>query len=220
MQPVCLPWEMEVEERKLLDRIVEHPRPLQKGEYLYRAGDPLLGIYAVRSGLFKNHQPDGSARDRVVGFGLPGELLGVDGIYSQRHGSAAVALMESAVCVLPYTELAALLGRSERLRDQILRLASRGAGPVIGAAARNGSSEWRVAAFLLDLALRNHAHGGSRSRFAFPIPEQDVANHLQLAPQEAERIFAYFQGNGLIARDKNDLCVLDEKRLGRIAGAD
>jgi CRP/FNR family transcriptional regulator, anaerobic regulatory protein len=216
LQPVCLPWDMEPEERRLLDRIVEHPRPLQKGEYLYRAGDALQGIYALRSGIFKSLQADGAGNRRILGFGLPGELLGVDGVYSQRHTSDAVALMESAVCVLPYQQLAALLGSSERLRELILRLASMGNAPSM----REGSAERRVANFLLDLTLRCEAHGNAPTHSAFPIPDSDIAAHLQLDIREVTRIFAHFQGEGLIARDKGNLGVRDAQSLGRIANRD
>jgi CRP/FNR family transcriptional regulator len=219
LQPVCLPWDMEPEERRLLDHIVEHPQPLQQGEYLFRAGDPLRGIYAVRSGMFKSQQADTGDREQVLGFILPGELAGVDGVYSQQHGSDAVALMESAVCLFPYEQLTGLLGRSERLRDQILRLASSGMDGRHRVFGRDGSSAARVANLLLDLSDRNQAHGGSASRFPFPLAEHDIAAYLKLAPAEVSRIFGQFHDKGLIALVKSELQLRDGESLAQIAAS-
>lgn len=219
LQPVCLPWDLEPEDRRLLDHIVEHPRPLQKGEYLFRTGDTLQGVYAVRSGMFKKLQTDADGREQVLGFVLPGELVGVDGVHAQVHGSAAVALMESAICLLPYRELTDQLGRSERLRDQILRLAGGSGDARLSMAAQEGDPAMRLAAFLLDLSHRSQVHGGSASRFPFPLPEQDIASCLRLPLREVSRIFGQFQGEDLIARDGGDLLLRGSGRLADIAGS-
>lgn len=125
LEPECLLWPLGSADAQRVERIVLHPEPLAEGASLFNAGDGLQAVYAVRAGAFKTFRPDGAGREEVLSFGLPGELLGLDGLHAQIHDATAIALQDSVVCVLPYPELTKLMGEIERLRQQILRLASR-----------------------------------------------------------------------------------------------
>ena len=47
---LCLPLSLNMEDMDALDEIVKRGRPLKKGEFLFRQGDPFASVYAVRSG--------------------------------------------------------------------------------------------------------------------------------------------------------------------------
>jgi hypothetical protein len=52
----------------------------------------------VRSGPFKSYVYTQSGEEEVIGFHLPGELLGFDAIETDYHVCSAVALETSSVC--------------------------------------------------------------------------------------------------------------------------
>ena len=76
----CLPVGLSHDDISRVDSLVDKRLHLKKGESLYRHGDPLSAVYSLRFGSLKTEHtlPDG--RLQIIGFHLPGEMLGLDGI--------------------------------------------------------------------------------------------------------------------------------------------
>jgi CRP/FNR family transcriptional regulator len=217
LQPVCVPWELEPEDLQSLELIVEHPATFEADKHLFRFGDPLRAIYVVRSGAFKVYRSDTWGRERVLGFSLAGELVGIDGIYPQRHVSHAMALQISDVCALPYTELAARMEQSEGLRRQIFRMVSRDTGHNV-ALTRDSSADQRVARFLLDLSRRHARQGRSGSEFGLPMSRPDMGNYLRISVDMIRKVFDRFTARELIVVRDQDIRLLDMGKLTQAAG--
>ncbi len=85
LSELCLPRGLHSDELTQLDRIIKRSTPLHKGDYLFRAGDPLGAIFAVRSGAIKLYALSNTGEEQILGFYLPGELVGLDAINAERH---------------------------------------------------------------------------------------------------------------------------------------
>ena len=131
-------------------------RTVRRGETLFRSGDRFESVYAVRAGFFKTRVSSEDGRDQVTGFQMAGELLGLDGIGTERHTCDAVALEDSQVCVIPYSQLERLSREFTDLQRQFHRIMSREIVRDHGVMLLLGSmrAEERLAAFLLNLAQR------------------------------------------------------------------
>src|SRR5690554_2146527 len=105
---ICLPISLHVEDLDKVDSIIQRGRPLQKGDYLYRAQDKFHSIYAVRAGTVKTIASTDDGREQVTGFYLPGEILGLDGLAKGTHTNSAIALETSAICEIPFERLDSL----------------------------------------------------------------------------------------------------------------
>ncbi|MBI2315923.1 MAG: cyclic nucleotide-binding domain-containing protein, partial [Betaproteobacteria bacterium] len=99
LRELCLPMGLTREEVAHLDQLVYSRRKLKRGESVYRAGDPFSAIYAIRTGFFKSNVIMEDGRDQVTGFHMPGEIIGMDGIGTERHSTNTIALEDSDVCV-------------------------------------------------------------------------------------------------------------------------
>ena len=51
---LCIPFSLNDNELDQLDNIIERKKPIQKGEALFKAGDELKSLYAIRSGTIKS----------------------------------------------------------------------------------------------------------------------------------------------------------------------
>src|SRR5215510_16029577 len=100
LRELCLPLGLTDEEMQQLERLVLVRRPVKRGEYLFRANDPFDSLYAVRAGFFKTKVLLEDGREQVTGFHMAGELIGLDGIGTDRHTCDALALEDSEVCVI------------------------------------------------------------------------------------------------------------------------
>ena len=98
LRELCLPVGLSEGDMLRIDELVATRRALKRGEVLFRAGDRFESLFAVRTGFFKTRVSAEDGRDQVTGFQMAGELLGLDGISSDRHSCDAVALEDSQVC--------------------------------------------------------------------------------------------------------------------------
>jgi len=212
LSQLCLPMGLEQADLERMDTIVVRSPVMHEGEYLFRVGDPFKAIYAVRSGSYKSYTVDSEGREHVMGFHLPGELLGLDAIYPARHVCNAVALDTSAVCVLRYAELNDLVGRIDGLRMQLLRLISKDLADA-AALAGDFTAEERIAGFLIGLSRRLQQRGYSSRQFNLTMSRRDIANYLRLAPETVSRVFARFEKDGVIAVEKRAIHLLDAAKL-------
>ena len=105
LRELCLPVGMSEDQMERLDAIVATRRAVPRGEPLFRSGDAFTSLYAVRTGFFKTCLSSEDGRDQVTGFQMAGELLGLDGIGTDRHTCDAIALEDSSVCIIPYHQL-------------------------------------------------------------------------------------------------------------------
>lgn len=97
-QPALHPFTLNEHELDQLDNIIERKKPIQKGQTLFKAGDELKSLYAIRSGTIKSYTITEQGDEQITGFHLAGDLVGFDAIGSGHHPSFAQALETSMVC--------------------------------------------------------------------------------------------------------------------------
>ena len=213
---LCLPMGLAPDDLERMDSLVSRSETMHEGQHLFRVGDPFLALHAVRRGSFKTYNVDSEGREHVLGFHLPGELLGLEAIHPGKHRCNAVALDTATVCVLPYQRLSKLAGAIGGLREQIFRLMSRDIADAT-ALAGDFTADERIAAFLIGLSRRFQARGFSRSEFNLSMPRRDIANYLRLTPETVSRVFARFEKDELIAVDRRKVHLLDLSKLHAMA---
>lgn len=191
-------------------------RTIYPGQHLFRAGDTLQAIYAVRSGSFKTMRIDCDGYEHVVGFHLPSELIGLDAIYAGVHPGNAIALSAGTVCIFPYDALVRMAAEAGTLTERLLRLFSRqmAGNPM---AAGDYTAEESLAAFMLMLSQRMHPRGEAATRLLLPMSRADIANHLRLAGATLSRCLARLQARGLIRLEQRVLYLDDVNGLRQLA---
>ena len=204
--------------RELLDLhvLVDHVGPFHPGDHVFREGDPFDAIAAVRAGTVKTCVVDRDGSERVLGFHLPGEVIGLDAIDGEHYPCNAVALDTVALCRFSFPRMAELATRLPSLQQHLFRLLSRD----IAAATRltgDWSADQRMAAFLVGLSHRLAARGFSPRRFQLTMARTDIGNYLHLAPETVSRVLKRFQDEGLLAVDRRDIELLDMARFEALA---
>lgn len=212
---LCLPLGLDQPDMERLEGLVERIGPLHENDQLYRISDPFRHIYAVRSGTVKTFINDEHGREHVLGFHMPGELVGLDAIYPEQHQCNAVAVDTVFACRLSYNDLTTLAGRLPGLQKQLFRLMSKDIGGKSAQQSELGAEE-RVSAFLLDWSSRLRMRGYASRHFILSMPRRDLANYLGLAPETVSRVFRRFQDEGLISVDRRELRLLDPERLRQV----
>jgi len=207
-----------MDKRELLDLhvLVEHMGPYHAGDHVFRKGDPFEAIAAVRAGTVKTYVVDHEGRERVLGFHLPGEVIGLDAIDGEHYPCNAVALDTVALCRFSFPRMAELAARLPGLQQHLFRLLSRDIGTAMRLAG-DWSADQRMAAFLLGLSQRLASRGFSPRRFQLTMARTDIGNYLRLAPETVSRVLKRFQDEGLLVVDRREVELTDIARLEALA---
>jgi len=197
--------------------LVEHVGPLHAGEHIFREGDPFEAIAAVRAGAVKTYVIDRDGREHVLGFHLPGEVIGLNAIDGNHFPCNAIALDTVMLCRFSFPKIAVLATRLPGLQRQLFRLLSRDIGRA-ALLAGDWSADQRMAAFLIGLSRRLAARGFSPHRFQLTMARTDIANFLRLAPETVSRVLRRFQEDGLLHVDRRELVIVRREPLEALAG--
>ncbi|NVJ65323.1 MAG: fumarate/nitrate reduction transcriptional regulator Fnr [Gammaproteobacteria bacterium] len=217
---LCLPVMLADAEIEHLDSIVKRRKPYQKDDVLFRYGDPLESLYAVRSGCLKTYTLDSDGTEQITGFYLPGEIIGLDAIADNTHQSFAKALDTSLVCALPYNKLDILAGQIPGLRSQLLKIMSNEIqdDKALFLLLNKKNSEQRLAAFIINLSRRYANRGLASDRFQLPMTQVDIANYLGMAVETISRLFKKLNKLELLELKQKEINIINMQQLSQFAG--
>ncbi len=220
LRELCIPQGMSEDELQLVDQIVERKKPVHKNDYLFRAGDTNRSIYAVLSGSVKTLVDNPSGEEQIVGFHLPGELLGMDGFSGDAHTCSAVALETSSVCEFPLESLDKVCHDVPSIQYAMRRLMGKEVTKDHAMLLLLGrmSAEEKLASFLISLSKRMAQRHWKPTEFNLTMPRQDIANYLGLAVETVSRLFAHLQEEEIIEVDRRRVNICDMQRLQGIIG--
>ncbi len=218
LRELCLPVGLSHPQLEQLDSLVATRRAVKRGDALFHAGEAFRSLYAVRTGFFKTCVSSEDGREQVTGFQMAGELLGLDGISSDRHVCDAIALEDAQVCVIPYSQLEELSREFTDLQHQFHKIMSREIVRDQGVMLLLGSmrAEERLAAFLLNLTQRLHARGFSASALVLRMTREEIASYLGLNLETVSRTFSKFQDDGLLEVKQRDIRILNDEGLRKL----
>jgi CRP/FNR family transcriptional regulator len=216
LSDICLPAGLNDSELALLEKSVLVGQKLKKGEMIYAAGEAFSGLYAVKSGSFKSAVSNSDGDAQIVGFHMPGELVGFDG-YDSIHTSSVVALENSMVCKIPGSHLDFLCSNIKSVSRHIHSMIAndvRAHNSVLMLIAQK-SAENRVICFLKNISDRNKKRGFSATDFTLSMPRGDIANFLGMAPETISRLLSQLQDEKIVEFDRRNVHIMNYDELAR-----
>ncbi len=181
-------------------------RHINRGEYLFAAGDSFHGLYVLRSGAFKNLAMLDESESQVVDFRLPGDVLGMAALNSGRYPFSALALEPSEVCELSIDSSNHLC-----LHPDLLATMSRQLQRIQWASVllRTQSAEQRVIHFLLQVSTHWRPHTDDAVDMKLPMSRKDIANYLGIAVETVSRTLHGLQSDGLLSTSGRNVQLLN-----------
>lgn len=218
---LCLPAPLE---RTDLDRLAGmlDSRSYRRGQHVYNTGERSGALYIVRKGSLKSWITSIHGHVQILGFHLPGEIFGLDGMDAFRYQGTVEALEPSVLCRLPYDALEDIAARIPSLHRQLLRVISREIviehEHVMMMSSRPALE--RVALFVQVLAQREALRGHSPHLLDLTMSRADIASYLSLANETVSRMLTSLEKRGLIAIARRKLEILNAQGLVEISGED
>jgi CRP/FNR family transcriptional regulator len=203
----------------LPETIVRNRKLFKRGELLYRAGEPLRAIYAIRSGSVKTYVLTNDGRMQITGFHIAGELLGLGAIAAKYFTSEARVMETTMVCEVPLDVLEEYSEEIPTIRQQMLKIMSQEIldNQELMLLLGKKNADERLATFLLSISRRFQRRNYSPTKFNLSMSRSDIGNYLGIAEETVCRVFTRFQNEGLLATERRQVQLHDLDRLNKIA---
>ena len=221
LRELCLPAGIGAKDMARLDRIVKRRRPVDPKQRLFSSESESKALFVAREGSFKTVAYSEDGQEQILGFHLPGELIGLDALGAGYHRCDAIALEAAGVCEVPLEALEEVAAQVPGLHHQLLRIVGRSTGLALDHMEMLGrrQAKARVLLFLHGLAERYRVLGHSHQMIVLSMSREDIANYLGLVIETVSRSFTRLQEEGVIEVRGRHVHVLDPPRFETLAHA-
>jgi len=197
------------------DRMLFQHVQFRSGQRILSHGDAFDTLYIVNSGFLKTALIDDFGNEKVLGFPMKGDMLGMDGIHIGHHTSETLAMSECDLILLPFTRLNSLSRTTPDIEHLMYRMMSRELAlrqAMIGMLGTL-SAEARVARFLVALSDRFAEMGYSARTFNLRMKRQEIGSYLGLTTETVSRTISAFHDLGCITVQQRTITILDAEAL-------
>ncbi|ALN55992.1 transcriptional regulator, Crp/Fnr family [Lysobacter enzymogenes] len=193
-------------------------RRLRAKQHVFRAGQPRTALYLVHAGFFKTALVSEDGREKITGFRMRGDLLGLDALDMNAYACDAVALDTGELWEVPFARL-----RNERPQFQeritaLLAQEIRRDWNWMLALGTLGADQ-RVVTFLFDLAARLQTLGFSGECLQLRMTRAELGNFLSLTLETVARSLSRLQARGLIEVAGREIVLRDRVALSGLLAA-
>lgn len=219
LDPICMVLDYAQEASGVPEGVLLRRRPLERGETVFRQGDPFRSIFAVKSGSFKTFLLPTARSRQVIGFQFPGELIGVEAMSQKIYPCTARALEKSSVCELRLARLPESGRPLEVLQASIIELMGNEVAfnHRLVSSLVHQSAEQRIAGFILSLSSRLARRGLPGMAFTLTMSRTDIGNYLGLASETVSRVLTRMGRSGAVRLLRKRVLILDRNALEQLA---
>lgn len=189
-------------------------RGFEKGETIFREGDPADRIHFVVLGRVKIVKAAGG-RDVILEILGPGEPVGTVAVFERRpFPASAVTLEGTSILSIPEREFFQLLEtRPEMMRRLLAGLTYRLIMVNKRLADMTGSAEYRAARLFLTLGDRVGTPRDDGLFIPLALSRQEIADLIGTTLETAIRLMSRWQKDGIIVTEKTGFVIPDVKGL-------
>ncbi len=219
LQPLCVPASVGLSDVEELGNVILDRRGMSRGDVLYRPGEVQKSVFAAQTGAFKTVALNEAGDEQVIGFFLPGEIMGMDGLGSGKFRCEAIALEAAKVCEIPLTALERVAAQRPQLQHHLMKAIGQGVArhqdhmEMVG----RKQADHRIAMFLHSVSERQANLSRSATQLTLPMSRMDIASYLGLVIETVSRGLSRLQEQQLITVKGRQVTLLDPAKLSNIA---
>ncbi len=219
LEKICFSSGLSADGMANFERATEKTLKVKKKQPVFKRGDRLDSIYAIKSGSIKTSITSARGQVQVLGFHLPSHLIGFDGFADSRHTCDAIALEDTLLCELSLQDFESLCDVLPSMRKIMLQQVGAEISRHHNIALTLGQmqTEERLATYLLRLSCSFKRLGYSCLSYNLPMPRHDLANFLGMAPETLSRMFARLEQANIMQINKREITILDLDGLQKLS---
>ena len=210
-------------ERELLACVPTVNRVTRPNADLFREGDPTDQLFVLREGWACRYMTNRNGERQITALAMPGDLVNLDAIGSDRPGYGVRLLGRSVVASAPRAQVQALAARHPGIAAALTRLVLIESGMASRWLLCLGrlSARQRVAHLLCELDARL-GRGERHDAACFPLPltQEQMADAVGLTGVHVNRVLRVLRTDGLVQIRGGVVVLADLPRLRAVAEFD
>lgn len=186
-------------------------RVYERGEFIYRAGDPSNKLFIVHKGQVKIYRLSDSGKEQLLRILNPGDFAGEVLFSAVNQDSYAEVMLPSEICTIYHEDLKELLIQYPNISLHILAELSRRLeiSEQQTATISTASINARLAHFLI-----KQAEIANADSYQLPMNRKNLASFLGTTPETVSRRLGEFEDAGWIAQQgQRQITILDHDAL-------
>ena len=196
--------------------------PLDRGQPLFPQGRQFSALYVVRAGSLKTFVEGSEGDVQILGFHLPGDIMGIGGLINEHYPCTAQTLERSSVCELRYAQLQEATANLPALNHQLMRVIS---GALVNEQSHlvlmgKQQAQRRLAFFIRRMSDRYARLSRDPLALILPMSREDIANYLGLALETVSRLFGKMESAGILSVNRKSVQILRRDLLDELCGGD
>jgi CRP-like cAMP-binding protein len=193
------------------------------GQILVRENDETVDCYVLLAGYACRHKLAGDGGRQIVSFHVPGDILDIQHLLLPRADHNLEAISDVRFARVGADALRRVMRERPRVGEALWRDTLIDASIfrewVLNVGRRDAKA--RIAHMLCEFAIRREAAGvGSPERFELPMTQNHIADATGLTPIHVNRSLRALSEDGVIARDRRHVEIVDWDRMKRAADFD
>ena len=187
-------------------------RQLAPGAFSVRDGTRPTACSRLVSGIAASHKIVGGGGRQIVGLFFPGELVDFDGLFLPSIDYNVQAISECETCSYHCNELVEVIFECPRIGKALFRetLIKSAISREWMANLGSRDSRTKVAYLLCELSVRLTQSGSPEAHdFMLPLTQEQISDIIGVTPMHVSRVLKELETDGLIARERRMIRVLD-----------
>ncbi|UWM64714.1 Crp/Fnr family transcriptional regulator [Enterobacter sp. CP102] len=187
----------------LFTRSLQRKKEIKKGNHLYRPGDSITHMMALRSGTVKIYD----ARGNIVNVKTPGQVIGTEDLHTHSYHAQAIAATDIQLCLLERNRIYDLSQITEHFIDYITDMLSFEIAEqkkMIAVLVRP-DSQAKVREYLKLISQRYEWYGFPASNIHLPVTFKEMATLLGVSISSLNRALSELKDSGEIAVEKKNI---------------
>jgi len=210
---------LDEEDRAAIHALPVQQRTMDPATYMVREGETVENCVLLLSGFAYRHKVTGDGQRQIMAIHMPGEFLDLQNSLLGLADHNVQALTRCEVAIVPIAALRKLSEDRPRVGQAMwidtLVDAAIFREWIVNVGRRDSIS--RLSHLLCEIALRLEEAGLAKDRrYELPMTQEQLADCTGLTPVHVNRVLKELGRQGLIARDKRSVQILEWDRLQHI----
>jgi CRP/FNR family transcriptional regulator len=193
--------------------------PYERHELLYSEGERTEGLYILFGGEVKLYKTLSDGRQQIHRLGLvPGDLIGCEDLFLDRHGSSAETLTDASVCRIQKAPLRRVAADYPEVSDTLLRTMARNLNSYVRHVANLGQKNAveRLASYLLFMDETHEERHLCSELLMESLTRDELADMLGVTQRTLMRSLKTLKADEVIAQCRGGFVILDRAALQRL----
>ena len=188
---------------------------MKKGDPVFHNGDDHNHLYNIRNGHIKIEHSQPNGQHYITQFGMPGDLLGLDGWANGKHRYDAYALSDGELCSINIKQLKIAMKLDPSVTAIIEQLMSYAlnCSQDHTFSLSTHSAEQKLAYFLIEYHNRLDHLNLRSTTIKLPMSREELKSYLGMTLETLSRSFTFLEKKGYITVKNKEISFKDLDQL-------